>query len=75
MSDWTWHYNPDAELVTAGLPVEVVVEVERLAEQLTALGHDAAAAGRGPAHGGGCALSTSSAAAASSCTSPPSGRA
>ncbi|AKH83269.1 hypothetical protein AA958_14710 [Streptomyces sp. CNQ-509] len=53
MSDWTWHYNPDAELVTAGLPVEVVVEVERLAEQLTALGHDAAAAGRGPAHGGG----------------------
>jgi hypothetical protein len=27
--------------------------VERLADQLTILGYDAAAAGRGPAHGGG----------------------
>lgn len=53
MSEWTWHYNPDAEHVTAGLPDVVVGEVERLAEQLTVLGHDAAAAGRGPAHGGG----------------------
>ncbi|GAA1089594.1 hypothetical protein [Nocardiopsis composta] len=54
MSDeWSWHYNPDAEHVVAGLPAEVVAEVERPAEQLAILGHDAAAAGRGPAHGGG----------------------
>lgn len=53
MSDWSWHYNPDAAHVVAGLPVEVIAEVERLAEQLTILGFDAAAAGRGPAHGGG----------------------
>ncbi|MFC4562685.1 hypothetical protein ACFO4E_12535 [Nocardiopsis mangrovi] len=54
MSDaWAWHYNPDALYVTKGLPAEVVAEVERLAEQLTILGPDAAAAGRGPAHGGG----------------------
>lgn len=51
--DWTWHYNPDADHVTSGLPGEVIAEVERLAEQLTVLGYDAAAAGRGPAHGGG----------------------
>lgn len=54
MSDeWTWHYNPDAEQVASGFPPEVIAEVERLAEQLVILGHDAAAAGRGPAHGGG----------------------
>ncbi|MHA4816611.1 hypothetical protein ACXZ65_19880 [Streptomyces aculeolatus] len=51
--DWTWHYNPDAAHVTDGLPVEVITEVERLAEQLAVLGYDAATAGRGPAHGGG----------------------
>jgi hypothetical protein len=50
---WTWHYNPDAEHVVAGLPPTVIAEVERLAEQLVVLGHDAASAGRGPAEGGG----------------------
>ncbi|MFG1961972.1 hypothetical protein [Nonomuraea sp. NPDC049028] len=54
MSDaWTWEYNPDAEHVIAGLPPTVILEVERLADQLAVLGRDAVRAGRGPLHGGG----------------------
>lgn len=54
MSDaWTWDYDPDAEHVVGGLPVEVTSEVERLAEQLVVLGPDAAQVGRGNLHGGG----------------------
>ncbi|QBI53390.1 hypothetical protein [Streptomonospora litoralis] len=54
MSDaWTWHFNPDFDHVAAGLPLEVVSEVERLAEQLAVLGDTAAAAGRGSSHGDG----------------------
>ncbi|WP_433514189.1 hypothetical protein ACQP2T_00315 [Nonomuraea sp. CA-143628] len=54
MSDaWTWEYNPDAEHVIAGLPPTVILEVERLADQLAVLGRDAVRAGRGPLLGGG----------------------
>jgi hypothetical protein len=35
------------------LPVEVVIEVEQLAEQLTVLGSDARHTGDGPVQGGG----------------------
>jgi hypothetical protein len=50
---WTWDYDPDREHVVGGLPLEVEAEVERLAEQLTVLGRDAAHAGEGNLHGGG----------------------
>lgn len=50
---WSWHYNPDAEHVVSRLPAAVIAEVERLAEQLAVLGHDAATLGRGPSDGGG----------------------
>lgn len=54
MSDaWTWDFDPDSDHVASGLPPEVITEVERLAEQLAVLGDGAAAAGRGPSHGGG----------------------
>lgn len=49
--DWTWIYNPDAEQVIGGLPVDVIAEVERLADQLTTLGADAVDVGRGRAGG------------------------
>ncbi|MET7338371.1 hypothetical protein [Nonomuraea sp. NPDC005650] len=48
---WTWEYNPDTEHVIAGLPPTVILEVERLADQLAVLGRDATRAGRGPLHG------------------------
>ncbi|MEU7021732.1 hypothetical protein ABZ990_13870 [Streptomyces sp. NPDC046203] len=41
MSDWSWDYNPSAEYLTSGLPPGVVAEVERLATELAALGHEA----------------------------------
>ncbi|GAA0393455.1 hypothetical protein Acor_81530 [Acrocarpospora corrugata] len=50
---WAWEYDPDEEHVALGLPPLVIAEVERLADQLMILGRDAAAAGRGPLHGGG----------------------
>lgn len=54
MSDvWTRHDDPDREHVVEGLPAEVVTEVERLAEQPTVLGPDAAQAGHGRVEGGG----------------------
>ncbi|WP_405687216.1 hypothetical protein [Streptomyces sp. NBC_00057] len=46
MTGWTWDYNPSAEYITGGLPPGVVAEVERLATELTALGHDAVKVGR-----------------------------
>ncbi|MGW4889804.1 hypothetical protein [Streptomyces murinus] len=46
MTDWAWDYNPSAEYITGGLPPRVVAEVERLAVELAALGHDAVKVGR-----------------------------
>ncbi|MEE1771709.1 hypothetical protein PUR34_27030 [Streptomyces sp. JV185] len=46
MNGWTWDYNPSAEYITGGLPPGVVAEVERLATELAALGHDAVKVGR-----------------------------
>ncbi|MFJ8659020.1 hypothetical protein [Streptomyces sp. NPDC093795] len=46
MSDWSWDYNPSAEYITSGLPVGVVAEVERLATERAALGHEATKVGR-----------------------------
>ncbi|MFE1308941.1 hypothetical protein [Streptomyces sp. NPDC058755] len=46
MTDWAWDYNPSTEYVTGGLPPGVVAEVERLAAELAALGHDAVKVGR-----------------------------
>ncbi|MFD3931774.1 hypothetical protein [Streptomyces sp. NBC_01356] len=46
MTDWSWDYNPSAEYITEGLPPGVVAEVERLATELAALGHDAVRIGR-----------------------------
>ncbi|MFF8426469.1 hypothetical protein ACF07Y_15105 [Streptomyces sp. NPDC016566] len=46
MTDWAWDYNPSAAYVTGGLPPGVVAEVERLAAELAALGHDAVKVGR-----------------------------
>ncbi|MEV6163103.1 hypothetical protein AB0L71_14465 [Streptomyces sp. NPDC052052] len=46
MTGWTWDYNPSAEYITGGLPPGVVAEVERLATELAALGHDAVKVGR-----------------------------
>ncbi|MFI5868056.1 hypothetical protein [Streptomyces sp. NPDC051546] len=37
MSSWRWEYDPDAEHVIKGLPAHVVVEVERLADELVTL--------------------------------------
>lgn len=34
MSDWTWEYNPDEESVVAGLPLDVIAEVEQIAHEL-----------------------------------------
>ncbi|MFH8446676.1 hypothetical protein ACH4D3_36365 [Streptomyces sp. NPDC018026] len=34
MSDWKWEYNPSEEYLTAGLPVGVVAEVERIATEI-----------------------------------------
>ena len=48
MSDWKWDYNPSEEHLTAGLPVGVVTEVERIATELAALGQDAETAGTRP---------------------------
>lgn len=48
MTDWKWDYNPSEEYLTAGLPVGVVAEVERIATELAALGRDAEAAGSRP---------------------------
>jgi hypothetical protein len=53
---WEWEYDPDAEHVVAGLPREVIAEVERLAASLVDLadiGEDVQAVGRGPAPVGG----------------------
>lgn len=42
MTDWRWDYNTeDPTHHTMGLPPGVVAEVERLATELAALGHDA----------------------------------
>ncbi|WP_432139593.1 MULTISPECIES: hypothetical protein [unclassified Streptomyces] len=46
MTDWAWDYNPSAEYVTDGLPLGVVAEVERIAHELAALGHDSVKVGR-----------------------------
>ncbi|MGW0560136.1 hypothetical protein ACWDZ4_05775 [Streptomyces sp. NPDC003016] len=46
MTDWTWDHNPSAEDLTSGLPLGVVAEVERLATELAALGHDSVKVGR-----------------------------
>ncbi|MFE3941295.1 hypothetical protein ACFXPV_05350 [Streptomyces sp. NPDC059118] len=46
MNGWTWDYNPGAEYITGGLPPGVVAEVESLATELAAFGHDAVKAGR-----------------------------
>jgi hypothetical protein len=46
VNGWTWDYNPSAEYITGGLPPGVVAEVERLATELAALGHDAVKVGR-----------------------------
>ena len=46
MTDWTWDYNPSEEYLAGGLPHGVVAEVERLATELAALGHDAVKVGR-----------------------------
>ncbi|MEV7506181.1 hypothetical protein [Streptomyces sp. NPDC093018] len=46
MTDWAWDYNPSAEYITGGLPPGVGAEVERLAVELAALGHDAVKVGR-----------------------------
>ncbi|MFI9172016.1 hypothetical protein [Streptomyces lincolnensis] len=46
MTDWAWDYNPSAEYVTDGLPPGALAEVERLATELAALGHDAVKVGR-----------------------------
>lgn len=48
MSDWKWDYNPSEEYLTAGLPVGVVAEVERIATEIAALGRDAEGAGSRP---------------------------
>ncbi len=34
MSDWNWEYDPDEESVAAGLPPDVITEVERIAGEL-----------------------------------------
>ncbi|WP_307847613.1 hypothetical protein [Streptomyces sp. F63] len=49
--DWRWEYDPDAEHVVAGLPPQVVAEVERLAGEMVALaevGIDVTDLGEGP---------------------------
>ena len=48
MTNWKWDYNPSEEYLTAGLPVGVAAEVERIATELAALGHDAETAGSRP---------------------------
>ncbi|MGW3494594.1 hypothetical protein [Streptomyces sp. NPDC001020] len=48
MSDWKWDYDPSEEYLTAGLPVGVIAEVERIATELAALGHDTGTAGSRP---------------------------
>ncbi|MEU0197405.1 MULTISPECIES: hypothetical protein [unclassified Streptomyces] len=48
MADWKRDYNPSEEYPTAGLPVGVVVVVERIATELAALGQDAETAGSRP---------------------------
>ncbi|MFC9845748.1 hypothetical protein ACFWFF_32930 [Streptomyces sp. NPDC060223] len=53
MTDWSWDYNPSAEYITEGLPPGVVAEVERLATELAALGHDAVRIGRPVGREGG----------------------
>ncbi|MCC9158076.1 hypothetical protein LZP81_29375 [Streptomyces parvulus] len=53
MSDWKWDYNPSEEYLTAGLPVGVVAEVERIATEIAALGRDAEGAGSRPEPPGG----------------------
>lgn len=55
MSDdeWSWIYNLNAEETVAGLPPEVIAEVERLADQLVVLGEAAGDVGRGRVSGGG----------------------
>ncbi|MCT9084587.1 hypothetical protein [Streptomyces fulvoviolaceus] len=40
MTDWAWDYNPSAEYVTGGLPPGAMAEVERIATEPAALGHD-----------------------------------
>ncbi|MFE6619416.1 hypothetical protein [Streptomyces sp. NPDC057740] len=46
MKDRAWDYNPSAEYVTDGLAPGVVAEVERLATELAAPGHDSVKVGR-----------------------------
>jgi hypothetical protein len=46
VTDWAWDDNPSAEYVTGGLPPGVVAEVERLATEPAALGHDSVKVGR-----------------------------
>lgn len=55
MTDWKWDYNPSEEYLTAGLPVGVVAEVERIATELAELGRDAETAGRVVSPGRGVA--------------------
>ncbi|MFF2995900.1 hypothetical protein ACFVTC_15195 [Streptomyces sp. NPDC057950] len=53
--DWHWEYDPDHDHVAGGLPVYVVAEVERLADQLVELastGVDISDLGNGPRPGG-----------------------
>ncbi|MEU7169047.1 hypothetical protein AB0A70_31090 [Streptomyces morookaense] len=56
MSDaWRWEYDPDEMHVTDGIPVSVIAEVERLADQLTELadmGVNIGELGMGPRPGG-----------------------
>ncbi|GAA2354959.1 hypothetical protein [Streptomyces cuspidosporus] len=52
---WRWEYDPDHAHVAGGIPAHVVVEVERLAEQLVDLagvGVDVSDFGNGPRPGG-----------------------
>ncbi|GAB2802198.1 hypothetical protein [Streptomyces daliensis] len=55
IGEWRWEYDPDDEHVTAGVPDEIVGEVERLTRQLTELaatGVDITSLGNGPRPGG-----------------------
>ncbi|MBW1596907.1 hypothetical protein [Streptomyces sp. JJ38] len=54
-ADWRWGYDPDHQHVAGGIPVHVVAEVERLADQLVDLadaGIDVSDLGNGPRPGG-----------------------
>jgi hypothetical protein len=48
VTDWKWDDNPNEEYLTAGLPVGVIAEVERIATEIAARGIDAEVAGIRP---------------------------